>query len=95
MMMPMTIFNDLENAIAPYVGGNDAAGAILGITVIIISLFGFLIAFGRDVFRGNTGIVVMLIFVSFVSAPGVDWFPLYVPFMIILTLAFLYWIKWL
>ena len=91
----MTIFNDLENAIAPYVGGNDPAGAILGITTIIVALFGFLIAFGKDVFRGNTGIIIMLIFVAFVSAPGVDWFPLYVPFMIIFSLAFMYWMKWL
>lgn len=91
----MTIFNDLENALAPYVGGADAAGAILGISVIIIALFGFVIAFGKDILRGNTGLILMMIFVAFVSAPGVDWFPLWVPFMIVLSLAFLYWIKWL
>jgi len=89
----LTIFNDLENALAPYVGGGDAAGAILGITVIFIIMFGFLIAFGRDFFGRQSGLVLLLIIVGFVSAPGVDWFPIWVPFLIVLVLAFQYWMK--
>jgi len=91
----MTIFNDLENALAPYVGGADSAGAILGIATIFIVFFGFLIAFGRDVFRGNFGLILMIIVVSFVSAPGIDWLPLFVPFVLVVILGFLYWSKWL
>ena len=91
----MTVFNDLEAALAPYVGGNDAAGAILGISTIFIVFFGFLISFGRDVFRSNFGLIIMLIVIGFVAAPGIDWFPIYVPFVIVAILGFLYWAKWL
>lgn len=89
----MTIFNDVENALAPYVGSADAAGAILAVGTIFAAFFGVLIAFGKDVFKGQTGMIILLIVVSFVSAPGVDWFPLWVPFVIIVALAFLYWLR--
>jgi hypothetical protein len=90
-----TIFNLLENALAPYVGGADAAGAILGLSVILILFIGFLLMFGKEFFRTNGGFIVMIIAVSFVSAPGVDWFPLWVPFLLVFTLAFLHWQKYL
>lgn len=89
----MTIFNDFENALAPLVGGNDAAGAIIGISVIFVTMFGIRIAFGPDSMRGQTGLILFLIMVGFVSAPGVDWFPLYVPLLIVLIMAFMYWMK--
>jgi len=89
----MTIFNDLENALSPYVGGNDSAGAILGISTIVIFFVGFLIGFGKDFFKGNTGFVIMMVVIGFASAPGIDWFPLWVPFLIVVALALMYWTK--
>lgn len=91
----MTIFSQLQNALAPYVGGADASGLILGTTTIVILFTGFLIMFGKDFFRGSTGFIFLLIGVSIVSAPGIGWFPLWVPFLIVLSLAFLYWQKYL
>lgn len=90
-----TVFDLLRNALAPYVGGSDAAGLILGFTTIMIVFIGFLIMFGRDFFKTNAGIILMLVIVGFVSAPGVGWFPLWIPFLIVLTMAFLYWQKYL
>jgi len=90
-----TVFQLLENALAPFVGGADAAGAILGLSVVIILFVGFLLMFGKEFFRTNAGFIIMIVVVSFVSAPGVDWFPLWVPFLLVLSLAFLYWQKYL
>lgn len=91
----MTIFNDLTNALAPYVGGATAAGAIIGASFIFLMFAAFVFMFGRDVLNKQTGTILMLVVVSFASAPGVDWFPLWVPFLIVLTLAFMYWQKYL
>jgi uncharacterized membrane protein len=87
----MTVFSDLENALAPYVGGADASGAILGLTVIIIAFVGFRFLFGQDFLRSQTGLIIMLVIIGFVSAPGVDWFPLWVPFLVVLIIAIQYW----
>lgn len=91
-----TVFDMLKLALAPFVGGPDAAGMILGLSVIVIWFTGFLLMFGRDLFnKPTTGLVMLLIPVAFVSAPGVNWFPIWVPFLIVLALAFMYWQKYL
>ncbi len=90
-----TLFNLLENALAPYVGGADSAGAILGLATVIIFLAGFTIMFGKEFIRSTSGFILVVVIVAFVSAPGVDWFPLWVPFLLVLSLAFLYWQKYL
>ena len=54
---------------------------------------GFLIGFGKDFFKGNTGFVIMMVVIGFASAPGIDWFPLWVPFLIVVALALMYWTK--
>ena len=90
-----TIFDLVTNALAPYVGGVGAAGFILGSTTIILLFTGFAIMFGKDIFNKQTGLTLFLFGVALVSNPVVNWYPLWVPFLIILGLAFAYWQKYL
>lgn len=91
-----TIFTALADALGPWVGGTDVAGAILGISTITIFMAGFTIMFGKEFMKTPTGLVLMLIVVCFVSIPTiVAWFPVWIPFLIVVALAFMYWQKYL
>jgi hypothetical protein len=92
----MTVFTDLAASLGVYVGGSDVAGAILGLTTITIFLAGFTIMFGRDFIKSQTGFILMLTVIGFVSIPNVvGWFPIWIPFLMVLVLALSYWQKWL
>lgn len=91
----MTIFDQLKNALAPFVGGSDASGMILGMIVVGCFLAGFVLLFGKDFLKGTTGIILMIVVISFVSAPGVGWFPIWIPFLLIISLGLIYWQKYL
>jgi hypothetical protein len=92
-VLGMTIFDDLKNALAPYVGGADASGMIIGLAIILVFSFGMLIAFGKEFFKGVQGLVFLIMMVAFVSAPGVSFWPLWVPFLIVVSLLIIYWSK--
>lgn len=92
----MTIFTDLAAALGQFVGGPDVAGAILGLATITIFLTGFTIMFGRDFIKSQSGFILMLVIIGFVSIPNVvGWFPIWIPFLIVIVLALSYWQKWL
>lgn len=92
----MTIFTDLANWLGIYVGGSGVAGAILGLATITIFMIGFTIMFGKDFMKTQSGFVLMLVVIGFVSIPDVvGWFPIFIPLLIILALALMYWQKWL
>lgn len=91
----MTVFDQLASALAPFVGGVGAAGFILGSITIIILFAGFVIMFGKDILNKQTGSILMLFGVALVSNPVVNWYPLWVPFLMVVGLAFMYWQKYL
>ena len=92
----MTIFTDLASSLGNYVGGPAVAGAILGLITITIFLIGFTIMFGKDFMKTQSGFVLMLVIIGFVSIPDVvGWFPIWKPFLIVLALALMYWQKYL
>lgn len=92
----MTVFTDLANALGVYVGGSAVAGAILGLITITIFLIGFTIMFGKDFMKTQSGFVLMLVIIGFMSIPDVvGWFPIFIPFLIVLALALMYWLKYL
>lgn len=92
----MTIFTDLASYLGQWLGGSDVAGAILGMATITIFLIGFTIMFGKDFMKTQSGFVLMLVVIAFCSIPNVTgWFPIWVPFLIVLSLALLYWQKYL
>lgn len=94
-----TLFDALANALGQYVGGTAAAGFLLGTATIIILLIGFVLLFGKDVLNKTTGLMLMIFGMALVSVPssagGPGWYPIWVPFAVVLTLAFMYWQKWL
>jgi hypothetical protein len=91
-----TIFTELASALAPYVGGFDVAGAILAMITIGCIMAGFTLMFGRDFIKSQTGFVLFLAIVGFLSIPNVTgWIPIWVPFLIVLSLALIYWQKYL
>lgn len=94
-----TIFDALANALAPFVGGVGAAGFLLGTITIIALLVGFVIMFGKDILNKQSGFVLLIFAIALVSIPsnigGPGWYPIWVPFVLVLSLAFMYWQKYL
>jgi hypothetical protein len=51
--------------------------------------------FGRDFIKSQTGFVMFLAIVGLLSIPNVTgWIPYWVPLLIVLSLAFMYWQKY-
>lgn len=83
----------MANALSPYVGSAEAGGAVLGITTVIVAIIGVTIALGKENMKGVLPIAIVVLVTAFVSIPDVGWFPLWVPFVLVVILAFLFWVK--
>src|SRR5688572_15928775 len=76
---PMTVFDDLKNALAEHVGDAEVAGFILGFSVTMVFFFGMAIALGKESMKGWPFAALMFMVSIFVT--GIGWYPLWVPFL--------------
>lgn len=86
-MSGIGVFGDLARALSPYVGGAVLAGYILGMIVVGLLWFAFMIAMGRDADSTNSMIFAASIGVVFSTLIG--WFDLWVLVTLIIVVVFM------
>lgn len=85
----MTIFDDLANALAPYVGGVAVAGMVLAFA-FIVTVFICLMLFLSTTSHGSSDMsttMLISIFIGFIFSAVVGWLPIWVPFLLLIYIA--------